>query len=173
MGVSANRSTSRIHKRAPAIRSICAHPRGRACNPIDLCMSMRPICNSMKKCMDYVVHWLIELRIRCLSSIKHQLDALLNFLPSECFCSFFNRMVSGATRCSNELRMAVFLQFALQLNGELQATHCVRMGLGQGPPKGGHVLPAGTQQPLRAGHVHASYPEAAASRSKKRAFRLR
>ena len=35
------------------------------------------------------------------------------------------------------------------------------------------MLPAGTQQPLRAGHVHASYPEAAVSRSKKWAFRLR
>lgn len=136
------------------------------CNSIDFCMSMTSICNSMKKCMDFAVHRLIELRSRCLSFIKHQLGALLNLLPSECFCSFFNRMVSGATRCSNELRMAVFLQFALQLNGELQATHCIRMGLGQGPPKGGRVLPAGTQQPLRAGHVHASYPEAAVSRSK-------
>ena len=113
---------ARVHEGVPAIRPICARPRGCACNPIDLCMSMRPVCNSMKKCMDFAVHQLIELRSRCLSFIKHQLGALLNFLPSECFCSFFNRMVSGATRCSNEPRMVLFLQFALQMNGELQAS---------------------------------------------------
>lgn len=139
MGASANQSTSRIHKRAPAIRPICARSRGRACNPIDLCMSMKPICNSMKKCMDYAVHWLIELRSRCLSSIKHQLGALLNFLPSECFCSFFNRMVSGATRCSNELRMALFLQLALQMNGELQASVALAWCGGHGCRKEGRA----------------------------------